>query len=68
MLEWHNCKTDPPKKNGPYAVLIKTDSGLIDWYKAYWFNWGFAWSDFDKPRQNYNEIEIIKWAEVELPE
>lgn len=65
MLEWHDCKSDPPKKCGYYLLYFehynKTTRGKIDigvWIFDY-FN--------RRDGAKYKE-QPIKWAEVELPE
>ena len=65
-MVWHDCKTDPPKKNGSYILIIKTDFGMgwiSAFYDAKWNDWV---NEYDEPYENpYNPY---KWTEVDLSE
>lgn len=68
---WHDCKTDPPKKDGTYAVAYKL-LGAIVWDSGEWdskenrfeaYDSCYGWVDFEE----YYSTPI-KWAEVDLSE
>lgn len=66
MLEWHDCKTDPPKESGPY-VLKREHKTEGKWWFQGWFDVERnTWYDF-----NYDFIPYPykhKWAKIELEE
>ena len=64
MLEWHDCKTDPPKEDGFYALSYHTEKGL-KWVQAHWSVQYQRWMSFF---EIYHEDAWYKWAEIELPE
>ena len=58
-MVWHDCKNDPPGKDGCYI--------------GYYGNklWGEVWYYFKQSlwKDTYDSITFpIKWAEVDLPE
>lgn len=63
MLVWHDCKTDPPKKDGYYFLCFTSSNKK---YMSYaWCNIKYnCWEDDD----GYIINNSYKWAEVELPE
>lgn len=63
MLEWHDCKNDPPKESGMYLLCDVCDDIK---YLSYAF-----YTTVDNVWQGYCGYSIdtpYKWAEVELPE
>lgn len=64
MLEWHDCKTDPPKEDGWY-ILVRSYRDELTWIQAYWSKYYQRWQDH---YDIYHEKFCYKWAEVELPE
>lgn len=60
MLEWHDCKSDPPKKDGKYLIM---NTAKKTWHEATYENnkWYVKRWLIDKP-------EYCKWAEVDLSE
>lgn len=70
MLEWHDCKADPPKKSGKYLLMYQNKHlDNIEWNSAY-YSLNDKWYIDDKYKYVYWEVvyNLIKWAEVELPE
>lgn len=65
MLEWHDCKTDPPKESGWY-ILIERSGDEVVWIKAYWNKNEQRWQDYFNIF--LHEVYCYKWAKVELPE
>lgn len=70
-MVWHDCKTDPPKNDGTYAIVYKVCGALV-WNSGEWVSEenrfeahvaGFGWVNF---KDCYNTP--IKWAEVDLSE
>ena len=62
-MVWHDCKTDPPKKDGWYILTIRSYIGIV-WVRAFYdTNWELWMDDFDEAYE-----EPIKWAEVDLSE
>lgn len=57
---WHDCKTDPPKKNGKYIIANTLKKS---WHEAIYENnkWYVKKWLIDKPK-------FCKWAEVDLSE
>lgn len=64
-MVWHDCKTDPPKKDGWYLLIIRFNNDL-DWDRAYYNKKKQEWQDFHD--WSYYKNFCYKWAEVELPE
>ena len=64
MLEWHDCKTDPPKEDGWYLLLCDYEKWTA-WYKAYWNLELGEWLDYTLA---FDKNLCYKWAEVKLPE
>lgn len=71
ILEWHDCKTDPPKKDGEYILwYIKLDKNR--WKQAYYNNISNEWFDSDKfiiygnPKWGWSDCIPYKWAEIDL--
>ena len=73
-MEWHDCKTDPPKGNGYYILWYKdkTKKNGYDnnWNKSRydimdeeWSNGGFVYGN---PIWGYSNLIPYKWAEVDL--
>ena len=63
MLEWHDCKTDPPKESGFYL--------LCDTCGSFKYLSHVLYTTTDNTWQGYCGYVIdtpYKWAEVELPE
>lgn len=71
IMIWHDCKTDPPKKDGKYVLVYKTKIGSyekIEWQAVSYSTYSKKWR---KSRNNIlifdeNEHDLIKWAEVDL--
>lgn len=70
-MVWHDCKTDPPKKDGTYVVAYKL-LGTIVWDSGEWdskenrfevYDSRYGWVDFEE----YYSTPI-KWAEIDLSE
>ena len=69
-MVWHDCKTDPPKKNGIYLLVykIKTNNE-INWESAFYSHYDKRWEDVREWGGTYGNLYIpIKWAEVDLSE
>lgn len=75
-MVWHDCKTDPPKKDGEY-ILCYDFRGKLDWDRAFYED--EEWMDEDTciiysvPVWSYEELVPYKWvpykwAEVDLLE
>lgn len=70
-MVWHDCKTDPPKKDGEY-ILCYDFRGELDWDRAFYEEG--TWKDEDScilygiPDWLYEELIPYKWAEVDLSE
>ena len=64
MLEWHDCKTDPPSKEGQYILAYRSVNG-ISWAQAYWSQQYQRWQS---SYEIYCNDDCYKWAEIELPE
>lgn len=64
-MKWHNCKTNPPKKDEKYLLYYDTYKGK-KWKEA-WFENG-RWT----MRLTYKGVVDVTngcmWAEVEMPE
>lgn len=69
MLEWHDCKTDPPKEDGDYLLITKFGNKYY-WDKGHYIKDLEYWEteEFGIYSDNDNNNNLIKWAEVELPE
>ena len=76
MIVWHDCKTDPPKKDGEYLLVYKY-YGEMNWITSFdrvWYSNG--WSIIDgygdwypiKEAEPGGTLTPIKWAEVDLSE
>lgn len=71
MMIWHDCKTNPPKKEGKY-ILCYDFRGELDWDRALYVD--KEWIDEDTcipygvPGWSYEELLPYKWAEVDLSE
>lgn len=70
---WHDCKTDPPKKDGRYVLVYKTKIGdyvTAGWQDVFYSTTDKRWAKFRNGRLIFNEKEhdLIKWAEVDLSE
>ena len=76
MMIWHDCKSDPPKKDGEYLLVYKYYGGF-NWILTFdrvWYSNG--WSIIDGYGDWYpiKEAELggtlapIKWTEVDLSE
>ena len=79
-MVWHDCKTDPPKKDGEYLIaywLHNKELSWLSWQCGYWNDtsmifeilseearWGGGY--FVPFKQMYGEP--YKWAEVDLSE
>lgn len=75
IIIWHDCKTDPPKKNGEYIVVYWFYKKELSWQIGYWnetitkfevFDAEAHWGDrrFVPFEEMYGEP--YKWAEVDL--
>ena len=64
-MVWHDCKTDPPKKDGLYLVFFYTLFGKGIEVLRYIKEEDEAW--LEKTGNNYKKI-VRKWAEVDLSE
>ena len=62
MLEWHDCKTDPPKKSGRYILVFFAQYNKY-WQEAYYNKDTNEW-ELDP----VIDVRYYKWAEIELPE
>lgn len=38
MLEWHDCRTDPPKKSGPYVLICDRKKLKIKFWMQGWYD------------------------------
>ena len=65
MLEWHDCKSDPPKEDGHY-ILITCFYKALFWEEAYWSRKQQKWRMIGGTY--YGKECCYKWAEIELPE
>ena len=76
-MVWHDCKTDPPKKEGNYLLIYEYYDGcnwevLFD--RAYYSNGDWKVEDADNSWHNITEfgeegtVSPIKWLEVDLSE
>ena len=63
MLEWHDCKTSPPKENGMYLLCDVCDD-IKYLSHAFYDVKDNIWQGYC----NYIIDIPYKWAEVELPE
>ena len=61
----HDCKTDPPKEDGWYLLIIRFNNDL-DWDRAYYNKKKQEWQDFYD--WSYYKNFCYKWAEVDLSE
>lgn len=72
-MVWHDCKTDPPKKDGNYLLWFKSYDE-DDWDKAYYYIEQNRWTDLDDcinyGQTNWTTFCLIpyKWAEIDLSE
>ena len=64
MLEWHDCKSEPPNEQGYYILAYHSVYGL-SWTQAYWSKQYQMWQSL---YGIYHNDDCYKWAEVELPE
>lgn len=58
-MVWHDCKTDPPKEDKDYIVYYGGRCWEQAWYCPEDDSWVCIFGE---------EIEPIKWAEVDLSE
>lgn len=63
ILIWHDCKTDPPKKEGFY-LLSYFISGEKHWDKAYYYTLKSKWEDEDHYGLYDGYYIPCEWAEV----
>ena len=62
-MTWHDCKTDQPKEDGYYILILKEDH-YITWTRAFQNTKWDLWIDvFDEAYEG-----LYKWAEVDLSE
>ena len=60
---WHDCKTDPPKENGYYILILKSND-YTGWARAFYDTKFDLWLDgFDEAYE-----DLYKWTEVDLSE
>ena len=70
-MTWHDCKTDPPKKEGEY-LLVYSYRKAKDWSRAI-YN-GVNWIDeennipYGVKNSCYYMFIPYKWAEIDLSE
>ena len=70
---WHDCKTDPPKKNGEYLLWYK-ESGSNYWEKGFYNIKNKEWYNaenciaYGNPTWGWSASIPYKWAEVDLSE
>ena len=69
MLEWHDCKTDPPKESGDYLLITRFNEKYY-WDKGYYIKDVNYWEteEFGIYVDSHNINNLIKWAKVDLPE
>lgn len=75
-MTWHDCKTDPPKKNGDYLLIymgnILSSSELIKkWNKVFYFKANNEWeiytgNQYESLNILYKNFIPIKWAKIDL--
>lgn len=63
-MVWHDCKTDPPKKEGWY-ILVRNYGSELTWLQAYWSEYYQRWQDH---YDIYHEKFCYKWAEIDMSE
>lgn len=78
MLEWHDCKTDPPKESGKYLLIymrnILGSSKLTkEWNKVFYFKANNEWkmytgNQYEPLNILYKNFIPIKWTEIDLSE
>lgn len=62
-MVWHDCRTDPPKENGHYILILKSND-YTGWTRAFYDTKWDLWLDvFDEACE-----DLYKWAEVDLSE
>lgn len=72
-MVWHDCKTDPPKKDGEY-ILCYTEYGQKYWSNASYNIKDKEWYDtreyvtYGNPTWGWSTSIPYKWAEVDLSE
>lgn len=73
-MVWHDCKTDPPKKNGCYIVCFYNYKKQLDWTTASYVTLtqrflvvNHQYQEMWTFEDTYDE-DPIKWAEVDLSE
>lgn len=72
-MVWHDCKTDPPKKNGEYILWYFHPAG-DDWDKACYSILDNMWVDlktcipYGFSDWGWSDCIPYKWAEVDLSE
>lgn len=69
MLEWHDCKTDPPKEAKEYLLCYLLDNEKYCDYVSY-FPFDNLWEKVEHCGlfSDFSPMKPYKWAEVELPE
>ena len=67
-MVWHDCKTDPPKKDGEYLLIYRYYDGC-NWDSAFYSELHNRWEDTRERGNIYDGLYIpLKWAEVDLSE
>lgn len=72
-MKWHDCKTDPPKKEGQYLVYVQDyDYDFGGHYgMCFWFGSGygcyFTRLGGKRPGSKLKK-QPVKWAEINLDE
>lgn len=77
MLEWHDCKSEPPKEEGRYLVAYWFYKKELCWEIGNWDETNKRFEAFDAtahwgdgcfvPFEEYYGVPY-KWAEVDLSE
>lgn len=72
-MVWHDCKTDPPKKDGKYVLVYKAKIGsykIIEWQAVFYSVYSKTWRKFRGGNLIFdgNEYDLIKWTEIDLSE
>ena len=60
IMEWHDCKTDPPKKSGWYLLCFIAPWKEKMWNKVFYNKKYKTW-------ENFNDF-AYKWIKVDLSE
>lgn len=66
-MVWHDCKSNPPKKDGEYLLCYILCDSLF-WDRAWYFMFKDEWEDEDHCGLYNGYCIPYKWAEVDLSE